>query len=243
MNVVNAVWEKRNIGVDTVEVTIEETDDVQTIKDTLNNLEVEYIVVKVPSSRSDVLFLVQNMGYYYIEDMISVVHNLHDVCLPPIQKRLYDAIEIGVMDDNDINILYDEIRKGLFDSDRVFLDPFFSKEQARNRYINWVMDEAKRGTELLKYVYKGKTIGFFGLREQRNGEFISFLGGIYLESRKGGIGSIVKVPQAVRERGGKKVRTSVSTNNPAQVRSLIMNGYIPESIIHTFIKHSKGEKK
>ena len=62
MNVVNAVWEKRNIGVDTAEVTIEEADDVQTIKDTLNNLEVEYIVVKVPSSRSDVLFLVQNRG-------------------------------------------------------------------------------------------------------------------------------------------------------------------------------------
>lgn len=49
--------------------------------------------------------------------MIGVVHDLHDICLPPIQKRLYDAIEIGVMDDNDINILYDEIRKGLFDSD------------------------------------------------------------------------------------------------------------------------------
>ena len=62
MNVVNAVWEKRNIGVDTAEVTIEEADDVQTIKDTLNNLEVEYIVVKVPSSRSDALFLVQNRG-------------------------------------------------------------------------------------------------------------------------------------------------------------------------------------
>lgn len=58
--------------------------------------------------------------------------------------------------------------------ERVFLDPFFSKEQARNRYINWVMGEAKRGTELLKYVYKGKNIGFFGLREQRDGEFTSF---------------------------------------------------------------------
>lgn len=54
------------------------------------------------------------------------------------------------------------------------MDPFFSKEQARNRYINWVMGEAKRGTELLKYVYKGKNIGFFGLREQRDGEFTSF---------------------------------------------------------------------
>lgn len=174
--------------------------------------------------------------------MIGVVHDLHDICLPPIQKRLYDAIEIGVMDDNDINILYDEIRKGLFDSDRVFLDPFFSKEQARNRYINWVMDEAKRGKELLKNIHKGKTIGFLDF-VSKGMESSLFLGGIYLESRRGGIGSIVKVPQAVRERGGKKGRRSVSTNNPGQVRSLIMNGYIPESIIHTFIKHSKGEKK
>ena len=136
--------------------------------------------------------------------MIGVVHDLHDICLPPIQKRLYDAIEIGVMDDNDINILYDEIRKGLFDSDRVFLDPFFSKEQARNRYINWVMDEAKRGKGLLKNIHKGKTIGFLDF-VSKGMESSLFLGGIYLESRRGGIGSIVKVPQAVRERGGKKV--------------------------------------
>lgn len=104
------------------------------------------------------------------------------------------------------------------------------------------MDEAKRGKELLKNIHKGKTIGFLDF-VSKGMESSLFLGGIYLESRRGGIGSIVKVPQAVRERGGKKGRTSVSTNNPGQVRSLIMNGYIPESIIHTFIKHSKGEKK
>ena len=55
--------------------------------------------------------------------------------------------------------------------------------------------------------------------------------------KKSGIGSIVKVPEEVRKRNGKKVSTSVSTNNVAQIKSLVRNGYIPESISHTFIKH------
>ena len=47
-----------------------------------------------------------------------------------------------------------EISNGLFDSDRIYIDPFFSKEKAAQRYINWTEDELKRGTEFIKYIYK-----------------------------------------------------------------------------------------
>ena len=47
-----------------------------------------------------------------------------------------------------------ELRSGLFDTDRVYLDPYFTKEQASNRYVNWIKDEMSRTTELFIIKYK-----------------------------------------------------------------------------------------
>lgn len=238
MKIVDATWEKRNLGVETQEITIEQNDDSEYVNQVLCQVRAPYCVVKVPSYRPELLEVVQNNGFRYIEDMVYVVSYLQEINYSPIQKRMYDSVGIETMSRKDIDELCVEIGNGIFDSDRIFLDPYFSHEIARQRYINWVLDEYERGTEFIKYIYKENTIGFFGLREIEAGHYTSFLGGIYRKYRKGGIGSIVKVPEAVKLRGGKKVSTSVSTNNVMQLKSLMMNGYIPESILHTFIKHS-----
>lgn len=237
MKKIDAVWEKRNLGVSTVEVSFDEKDTIQEIKECLKNLKDEYVVLKIPSHRPDILPLVHELGYQYIEDMVYISSDLQEINRTPLEQRFYDAVSVEAMNEKDMKVLEEEIRKGLFDSDRIYLDPYFSHEIAQQRYVNWVKDEYERGTLFFKYIYKNETIGFFGLREVENGHYTSFLGGIYLNYRKGGIGTVVKVPDTVKKLGGKKVSTSVSTNNVVQIKSLIKNGYIPESISHTFIKH------
>lgn len=234
---VNATWEKRNLGVDTIETTFEENDEYQTVELYLCKLKTEYSVLRIPSYRTDLLPIVQKMGYTYIEDMIYAMNYLNEIPRTSSQERLYKAIEVDTMNEKDFEILYQEINKGIFDSDRIYTDPYFNHDIAKKRYINWILDELKTGTEFLKYIYKNDTIGFFALKELENGCYTSFLGGIYKEYRKGGIGSVIKVPEEVKKRGGKKVSSNVSSNNIMQVKSLIMNGYRPESITHTFIKH------
>lgn len=238
MKIVDAIWEKRNLETNTIEITIEEHDTADRVSHILQDQSAGYMVVKLPVSRTDLIFQLQDLGYAYIEDMVTLYHDLHEVSYSPIQKRLRDAVDTATMDKADVDVLCGEIWKGMFDSDRIFLDPYFTWEMAKKRYVNWVQDEYARGTEFVKYLYKDKVIGFFALREAENKEYDSFLGGMYKEYQKGGLGTVVKVPQAVKERGGKKVRASVSTNNIFQLRALTMNGYIPESIIHTFIKHN-----
>lgn len=243
MKIVDAVWEKRNLGVDTSEITVEPADMCEDVTQVLMQVNSEYCVIKVPSYRPDLLDIIQDNGYRYIEDMVYVTHYLQEIPYSSIQKRFHSAIHVERMNEEDIGELCIEIEKGLFDSDRIFLDPYFSHELAKQRYINWVHDEYEKNTDFFKYVYKGNTVGFFGLKELEGGHYTSFLGGIYKEYRKGGIGSIVKVPEVVRNLGGKTVSTSVSTNNAVQLKSLTMNGYIPESISHTFIKHNKRREK
>ena len=237
MKIVDAVWEKRNLGVDTVEITLELNDNIDEIKRKLNEVDAKYIVLKIPSYRPDLLQIAYEEKFRYMEDMVYVVNYLQEINRNPVMQRLYDAVTVDIMSTEDMEQLYQEIENGIFDSDRIYLDTYFNHQIAKTRYLNWVKDEYTRGTEFLKYVYKNESIGFFALREVEPRHYTSFLGGIYSKYRVGGIGTIVKVPEEVKLRGGKKVSTSVSTNNAIQLKSLAMNGYIPESISHTFVKH------
>ena len=243
MKTVNAVWEKRNLGCETIEVTFEYNDSLDEAKKTAKELTAEYIVLKVPSNRTDIMLAVQKYGYIFVEDAMYLVSYLDEVKRNSIEQRFYDAVSVEDMDAADMERLKKEVLNGLFDSDRIYIDPYFTHKQAAKRYVNWIDDEILRGTKFYKYIYKGSTIGFFALKETEAGHYTSFLGGIYKECRKGGIGTAVKVPEAVKKLGGSSVGTHVSTNNMAQIKNLIKNGYVPEGLTHIFIKHNKGDMK
>lgn len=237
MKIVDAFWEKKNLGVDTLEVTFEHNDSIEDTEQLLKSIKAEYIVLKIPTDLTDLILVVQNNGYRYIEDMIHFVNYLPNIQMTPLERRLFDSIKTEKMTDTDMEFLYTEIKNGLFDSDRIYLDPFFNQEVAQTRYINWIKDEKMRGTEFLKNTYKQNTIGFFALKEIDCGHYASFIGGVYKEYRTLSMGTYAKLQDEVKKRGGKKISTSVSTNNITQIRALSTKGYIPEAITHTFIKH------
>ena len=72
MKVIDAVWEKRNLKVDTVEVEIELDDSLDGITEVLETVErkYQYIVVKVPVRRADIMHLLYGERYEYVEDMV-----------------------------------------------------------------------------------------------------------------------------------------------------------------------------
>lgn len=69
------------------------------------------------------------------------------------------------MDTNDLDVLLNEIRDGMFRTDRVCLDPHFSPVQAANRYEGWISDELDRGSQTYKLTYKDSSIGFFTFKD------------------------------------------------------------------------------
>ena len=237
MKIVSEELEKRNLGVETVSITVEQTDTPPEVEKALQEVQAPYLVLKIPTIRTDLTYLASQYGYCYVEDMMFFEHRLQPIQRTPLQQRLYDAVKIEPMEEADFELLFEEIRNGSFSFDRISNDPYFGQEVANRRFVNWIQDERDRGAEFLKGSIKGEMTGFLTIREIEPGVYTSALGGTFMKWRKGGLGTNVQTPEEVKKRGGKKVVLGVSTNNMIQIRALIQNGYFPVRANHVFIKH------
>ncbi len=240
MIITNAVWEKRNLGVTTTEITIEIKDDPDYVNLQLSNIDSEYSVIKIPSGNCSFLEMVQKNGYVFIEDMIHVEHDLHEIEMSPVLRRLYAKTSYREMTNSDFDQLYTEIEKGMFENDRISNDSFFEKGASSKRYINWTNDLRNIGALFYAITYVDNSIGFVVLKKENENTYYSVLGGGYEKYRKSGLGIIQKEPEITRLLGGKRLITSVSSNNVNQLRALIINGYRPYNIEHVFIKHNNN---
>lgn len=239
MKVTNATWEKRNLGVNCNEIKIEMSDTVDFIKKELPLNETQYTVVKLPSGKFDVMFLLKELGYTYIESSINLVHDLKEIRLNPLQKRVMDSISYSKMNDKDVDELFAEIQKGIFTTDRIYIDPYFTHEQAANRYINWISDEIDKGCNIFKLTYKNDSIGFFTFKDIGNNTCYPFLAGMYKDYLKSGLGiSTIEKPlkEAIKE-NYKKISTYVSFNNLKILNVHILLGFKLNNVYDVFVKH------
>ena len=240
MKVINAVWEKRNLGVNCHEINIEPNDTANIIKKELPLNESEYTVVKVPSGKFDIMFLLKELGYTYVESSINLVHDLKEIRLNPLQQRVMDSISYSKMNNNDIDELFNEIKKGIFTTDRIYIDPYFSHDQAANRYINWISDELDKNCKIFKLTFKDASIGFFTFKDIGNNVCYPFLAGMYKDYLKSGLGmSTIEKPlkEAIKS-GYKKYSTFISSNNINTFSAHVALNFSFKQIYHVYIKHT-----
>ena len=236
MKVVDAYWEKRNLGVSTTKFIIEDHDTIDEIKENLSNCNSHFQVLRLPYNLTQFLFLVQDLGFRFVEDVFSLKNDLQPIFMSPIVERLHKEITFDFMNDVDIKQLMHELELGMF-KDYIYIDPFFDTKLACKRYCNWAKDELERGSLFFKYVYKGKTIGFNSLKDRGNGAYDAVLGGLYSDYQKSGLGSAVFVADIVKHLGGKFVTAEATSNNTRQIRNLTQKGFAIISSCHVFIKH------
>ena len=239
MKKVNAFWEERNLGLSTIEITIEKNDSLDCVSEQLSAIDCDYSVVKIPSEKNSFLKLFQDNGYKFVEDMIHVEHNLNEIEMNRVLKRLYERTSYREMTDLDFEQLQIEIEKGMFDNDRISNDVFFAKGTSAKRYRNWTTDLRKRGALFFVITYDNDGAGFVVLEKKDEATYYSVLGGGYEKYRKSGLGIVQKEPEITRKLGGKRLVTSVSSNNVGQLKALVMNGYKPYAIDHVLVKHKE----
>lgn len=240
MKIIDAVWEERNLGVTSAEIIIEKDDTPEYVSEQLAGISSGYSVVKVPSGMSHLLKTVQENGYVFIEDMIHVEHNLREVEMSRVLKRLYESTSYRSMTDADFEQLRTEIEKDMFDNDRISNDSYFPSGTSAKRYLNWTNDLRARGALFYVITYGSENVGFVVLDKKDEKTYYSVLGGGYEKFRRSGTGIIQKEPEITRKLGGKRLVTSVSSNNVGQLKALIMNGYRPYAIDHVLVKHRMG---
>lgn len=240
MKIIDAIWEKRNLGVTCVEATVEPTDTADAIRERLATISAQYAVVKLPAGRADAMFAVSELGYVFIEALIHVTWKVVSLELPGILKRMDDSVGYARMDDADKERLWSELRNGLHDSDRVSLDPHFSKERAAERYVGWIQDELARGTDVYKMTLKDQAIGYFTMKHLGDGVYYPFLAGMYASHRSSGLGFLVphKPKCEVVARGGRSISTYISTNNEAAIRMHVTAGFNFGQVTYVYVKHS-----
>lgn len=241
MKVIDAFWEKRNLGVDTAEFEIEPGDTAESVADIIRSSEKGYNTVKIPGERSDLNKLMNDLGYIYIETSFHLINNLRAVSLNSIQKRMTDCVNYEKMDDNDTDILFSEIEKGMFTTDRIALNPCFGIEKANKRYVNWIKDESGRNTELYKLIYKNDAIGFFTFKETEKDVYYPFLAGMYEKFRHSGLGIniVIKPLEEARRRNGRMTSTYVVSNNLSSLTANLEFGYKIQSFNNIFYKNNE----
>ena len=241
MKVIDAFWEKRNLGVDTVEFVAEKNDAAEDIYRIITSSEKGYNTIKLPGERPDLNCLMNELGYTYIETSFHLTHNLREPVLNPVQKRMTDCVSYAKMDNDDIDTLFAEIAKGMFITDRIALNPRFGIEIANKRYINWIKDELQCGTELFKLIYKNDAIGFFTFKETEKGVYYPFLAGMYEKYNKSGLGIniVLKPLREARERSGRMCSTYVVSNNLNSLTANLELGYKIQSFNNIFYKNNE----
>ena len=240
MKVIDAFWEKRNLGVDTVEFIVEKNDSREEVSRIIRASEKDYNTVKLPGERSDLNSLMNELGYTYIETSFHLTHNLRVPVMNPIQKRMTDCVSYAKMDNDDIDYLFAEIAKGMFTTDRIALNPRFGIETANKRYINWIKDELQRGTELFKLVYKNDATGFFTFKETEKGVYYPFLAGMYEKYSKSGLGINIVLKPLIEagERSGRMCSTYVVSNNLNSLTANLEVGYKIQGVNNIFYKNN-----
>lgn len=231
MKIIDATWEKRNLGVTCYEIEFSNDDTISDIERHCDKFfERQYVVLKVPNSRADISAYVQCLGAKYIESLITFQCDLRTWKLPDSLKDLCALSSYAPMNDDDIEVMFDEIRKGIFQTDRVYLDPYFTKEQAVQRYINWSKDMLNKGHIPCKVVYLGETVGFFN----------DALSGVYSKFTGTGMGLFVQYAciDVVRYLGQTKSYAVVSSNNPSVINLNIKLGRQIKSTNYIFVMHN-----
>lgn len=245
MKIIDAVWEKRNLGVHAFEVQVEGKDSFEEfIREEKEALDqgAEYIVVKAPVNLPDFLWKLPEADYTFIEADLSISLQKKNYEIPPFIARLDRNVEVvQVTNKIEIEKLLSKYKDNLFDTDRISIDPHFSKDLSANRYLCWTQDMLDKGCKLFEICIKDKKVGFFIVKQMNEKVAYPVLAGMYSEYKGKGLGALLikKCIETIWELGYEKINTSVVSNNLSIIKIHLCFGFEINDLFYTYVKHLK----
>ena len=244
MKTVHAVWEMENIGQNTYEITLDENDSMDRfIEEDRRCITAgaQYIVVKTPVNRPDFLFSMNSLGYQFVETVYHVQIKRKAYHMPEAICRFdRDFTVIPVADDITAKErMFAFIRKGIFMTDRVSIDPFFGPIVGGNRYANWLASMMQNGGDAYEVLLKNKPIGFFVICRKDETTVDPVLMGLYNEAEDRGIGTLLhkKTLDTCFTYDCNQLTSTIVSNN-AKIFSVYLNaGASITNTLYTYVKH------
>lgn len=222
MKIVEATWERRNLGRDVWEITLgrEDMDDAEKTIAALhdNRFAGAYVCVKMPVGNLKMLHALEDDGFRFLETQLSLMDRfkVEDVVGQCAGEN--ERIEFKVVEKKESawEKVISKIVPGMFNTDRISLDPMLGAEIACRRYRNWMMDLIRDPRSVLTVMLlNGKEIAFNLDIEEGNTRH-GILGGTFPEFKDTGYGMVLMAGPREKKT---KVRTAVSSNNPQVLRA------------------------
>lgn len=240
MRIINAEWEKRNLGVDCTEFEIAQGEDIDEARNIIQSYQTEYQIAKVPVGNVGMQLMLQELDFRFYETNLQLERRISGAeSLPRIYSRFENDITFRDATDGEIEDIFREVADGhMFTTDKVALDPHFSPELSGRRYSLWARDILETGAKTVVGLYKGE-VASFTIYEIKDRYYQAFIGGMLGRYRDMGLGFIPLYVTAkhISQEGGGLLRTGVSSNNPAILRLQLSFGAYIKNMTNIFIKH------
>jgi RimJ/RimL family protein N-acetyltransferase len=246
MKIVHATWELKNLGVNAYEIFLENQDTLEQFHQAEQKLigdGGEYLVVKTPVNRGDLLFGLPALGYSFVETLFRVAVERGDYHVPQSIARFDRGLTvIRRTDAPEQEAAFARIREGVFKSDRISMDPFFPPERTATRYINWIEQLLAQGSMLFEVLLNDTPVGVFIIKRIDGKTVDPVLMGLYQEDRNRGLGTLLhkKTLDTCFAQECERITSTFVSNNAKILRVYTNIGAAITDVLYTYVKHVPG---
>lgn len=241
MKIVNAVWEKENLGLTCQELLIEKGDTVLSIENVISELSAEYQIAKVPVGNVNILWYLQEQGFKYIECNLSFKKRINKKSLLSDEvSNCMQGFSCSLVEPEKCDFILKRIKTDLiFDTDKIALDPFLGVESSANRYYVWSKNVLNSGAYLYEIKKDDVSTGFFIIKKISDNVYDSFLGGFFsgIKNTDAGMVPLAFTVQECYNHGAKIIKTGTSSNNPIAMKMHLALGFELQKITYILVRH------
>lgn len=243
MKTIHATWELDNLGLDAYELLLDPRDSLEALAaEEARRIREggQYLVVKTPVNCPHLLFGLPALGYTYVETVFHVSIKREDYAMPATIARFDRGLAVAQRTEAaDFERIFGLIRQGVFTSDRVSIDPFFTRAQSGNRYANWVSSMLTRGGKLYEVLHGDRPMGFFIITRVDEHTVDPVLMGLYDEARDRGMGALLhkKTLDTCFTWDCDQLTSTIVSNNWRVLRVYVNAGATLADTLYTYVKH------
>ncbi len=238
MKIIDAFWEKRNLGLRVCELIFGSNDVID--HDIITEIEnsYDYLIAKIPGNSTALMHDLEERGFRYLENQ-QVIYFQTDQFLKisKFWKNRFHEIQCARISEIDsLERICSEIRKGLYLDGRISADPLIEKGISDLRIVNWLRDLHTKSSTSVYSLKKGDLlIGYFVLEDIGNNHLNIVQAGIFKEFQNKGFSFLLlyNILNTALVNGYKGIFASISTGNIKTLNSI--SRFVKFSVKDTFI--------
>ena len=242
IKITEATWEKRNIGVSCLEVAVDKSDSADEVINTLKHRTEQYIVVKLDAGNTETMLKLQDIGFKFVETMFETKNDPDKRShVPEICRSFVNSADYHYASEEEKKTVLSEIKRGnIFTTDRIAIDPYFSKELAGQRYALWINDLLSSDkAEMIITEYSGENIGFI-VMENKGKYYDPVISGLFEKYLSSGLGFVNNYcnNRYLMSKNAKRSYSHVSSNNFNNLKLALLFETEIRSLTYVFVKHN-----